>query len=259
MAKIIIDAGHGGKDPGAVANSLQEKDITVKLSIYMKDYLDENYSNVQVKLTRLTDVFIELSERADIANEYDADVFISNHVNAGGGTGFESFIYTTPSQDAIALQDILNAEALSTAKKYGLESHGNDKKRGDLAVVRETKMPAILTEICFIDSMDANLLNKDEFLRDMAEAYSRGVAKFLGLKEKALAAPKSVKIQTGGLIPENLKIVSEYLIEKKWYAEVIFTGAGNPKLTTGGLDADMLKEFESWLKKNGWYYKIIEY
>ncbi len=69
MAKIIIDAGHGGKDPGAVANSLQEKDITLKLSIYMKDYLDENYSNVQVKLTRLTDVFIELSKRADIANE----------------------------------------------------------------------------------------------------------------------------------------------------------------------------------------------
>ena len=49
----------------------------------MQDYLEDNYSNVDVRLTRSTDIFIELSERANIANRFDADVFISNHVNAG--------------------------------------------------------------------------------------------------------------------------------------------------------------------------------
>ena len=227
--RIVIDAGHGGKDPGAVANNLQEKNITLKLSKYMQDYLEDNYTDVQIRLTRTDDEFIELSERADIANKYDANVFISNHVNAGGGTGFESFVYNKPSSASIALQNMLNTEAMIVAKKYGLGSHGEDKKRGNLAVVRETKMPAILTEICFIDCKDANLLKKDDFLHDMAVAYSRGIAKFLGLREKKPA----VKVAESNI---NTTV----------------------KIQTGGLNPDMQKELESWLKDKGWYYQIIK-
>lgn len=189
MKRIVIDSGHGGKDPGAVANGLQEKNLVLALSKYMESYLKANYTGFEVKFTRNTDVFIDLSKRADIANDYKADVFISNHVNAGGGTGFESFVYTKPDAASIALQNMLNAEALNTAKKYGLGAHGDDKKRGNLAVVRETNMSAILTEICYIDSKDAALLKKDAFLRDMASSYARGIAKFLGLPAK----PKVVK------------------------------------------------------------------
>ncbi|WP_153123297.1 N-acetylmuramoyl-L-alanine amidase [Peribacillus tepidiphilus] len=192
--RIVIDAGHGGKDPGAAANGLLEKNITLTLSKYMQDYLNDHYTGFEVKLTRSTDVFIELSKRADIANAYKADVFISNHVNAGGGSGFESFVYNKPSATSVTLQNLLNTEALATAKKYGLGAHGVANKRGNLAVVRETNMPAILTEICFIDSKDATLLKKDAFLRDMAAAYARGIAKFLGLpaKQKAPAATKLI-------------------------------------------------------------------
>jgi N-acetylmuramoyl-L-alanine amidase len=273
MVKIVIDAGHGGKDPGAVANNLQEKDITLKISKYMQDYLQDNYSNVQIRLTRSTDIFIELSERANIANQFDADVFISNHVNAGGGSGFESFIYTSPSRASRNLQNAVNAEALAVAETYGLGAHGNDKKRGNLAVVRETTMPAILTEIAFIDNEDANLLKRDDFLRDMAAAYARGIAKFLGLNAKGTSNQKattssqrattskgstSVRIETGGLTADNVKEISEYLISKKWYARITFTKDGNPKALTGGLSTDMRREFEAWLKERGWYYEIIE-
>ena len=214
MIKIIIDAGHGGNDPGATANNLQEKNITLLVSKYMQDYLNENFTDHEVTLTRSTDVYIDLSERANIANKINADVFISNHVNAGGGTGFESFIYNKPSSEAIALQKDVNAEALSVVKKYGLGAHGEDKKRANLAVVRETKMPAILTEICFIDSNDANLLKKNEFLIEMAAAYAEGMAKFLGLKAKDPITPKSVKIQTSGLTPKSVKIQTSGLTPK---------------------------------------------
>lgn len=258
MIKIIIDAGHGGEDPGAIANNLQEKNITLLVSKYMQDYLDENYTDHEVTLTRSTDVYIDLSERANIANKIDADVFISNHVNAGGGTGFESFIYNKPSAEAITLQKDVNEVALSVLKKYGLGAHGEDKKRANLAVVRETKMPAILTEMCFIDSNDANLLKKDEFLQEMAAAYAQGVAKFLGLKAKDQITSESVKIQTGGLTPNKLKDVAEFLLEKKWYAEITFTGEGNPKVVTGGLSEKMQLEFESWLIERNWFYKIIK-
>ena len=191
VKKIVIDSGHGGKDPGAVGNGLKEKDIVLSMSKIMKSYLDKNYSRHSTSLTRTTDVFIELSERANIANKADADVFISNHVNAGGGTGYESFIYTSPSSGSVKLQGMVNTEAIATAKKYGLGAHGNDKKKGNLAVVRQTKMPSILTEIAFIDSKDVNLLKKEEFITDMAHAYAKGIAKFLGLAKKGKATAAS--------------------------------------------------------------------
>lgn len=225
--KIKIDAGHGGKDPGACANGLQEKNLTLTISKYMKEYLEENYTGHNVELTRTTDVFHELSKRADIANDFDADVFISNHVNAGGGTGFESFVYDKPSKASIALQNVLNSEAMRVAKKYGLGAHGEDKKRKNLAVVRETKMPAILTEICFIDSKDASLLKKDAFLKDMAAAYARGIAKHLGLKSKpkvekpTLKPDKFYRVQVGAFKdPEGAKRLAAEL-KKKGYSTVI--------------------------------------
>ncbi|MFC8561422.1 N-acetylmuramoyl-L-alanine amidase [Peribacillus frigoritolerans] len=225
--RIIDDAGHGGKDPGAVANGLQEKDITLTLSKYVKSYLKENFTGFEYKSTRTTDVFLELSERADIANDFDADVFISFHVNAAGGTGFESYVYDKPSKASIAFQNVLNTEAMTVAKKYGLGAHGEDKKRKNLAVVRETKMPAILTEICFIDSKDASLLKKDVFLRDMAAAYARGIAKHLGLKDKpreakpTLMPDKFYRVQVGAFKDEaNAKKLAAEL-KKKGYSTVI--------------------------------------
>lgn len=191
LKKIVIDSGHGGKDPGAVANGLKEKEIVLTMSKAMKTYLDKNYSGHSTSLTRTTDIFIELSERANIANRAGADAFISNHVNAGGGTGYESFIYTSPSSGSVKLQRLINAEAIAAAKKYGLGIHGNDKKKGNLAVVRQTKMPSILTEIAFIDSKDAHLLKKEDFITDMAHAYAKGIAKFLGLTKRGKATAAS--------------------------------------------------------------------
>ncbi len=188
--KVKIDPGHGGKDPGAVGNELLEKNLTLEISKEMKKYLDENYTEHEATLTRTTDIFIELSERANIANRANADVFISNHVNAGGGTGYESYIYTKPSAGSVKLQSIVNAEALATAKKYGLGAHGDDSKQDNLAVVRQTNMPALLTEIAYIDSKDADLLKNKNFIKDMAAAYARGVAEYLNLPAKIAAAKK---------------------------------------------------------------------
>ncbi|AKM19367.1 Sporulation-specific N-acetylmuramoyl-L-alanine amidase [[Flavobacterium] thermophilum] len=89
----VIDPGHGGHDPGAVANGLREKDLTLKIALYTRDYIHELYEGVKVYLTRDKDVFVGLSERADFANRLNADHFCSIHINAGGGKGFESYIY----------------------------------------------------------------------------------------------------------------------------------------------------------------------
>lgn len=79
---VVIDAGHGGKDPGALGKVAKEKDITLSIALKAGNYIEKNIPGVKVIYTRNSDVFVELHKRADIANKNNADVFISIHVNA---------------------------------------------------------------------------------------------------------------------------------------------------------------------------------
>jgi len=82
VQKVVIDAGHGGKDPGAIGKHAREKDIALDVALKLGDYIKQQFPDVQVIFTRKTDVFIELHRRAQIANEHKADLFISIHCNA---------------------------------------------------------------------------------------------------------------------------------------------------------------------------------
>ncbi|RLD96009.1 MAG: N-acetylmuramoyl-L-alanine amidase [Bacteroidetes bacterium] len=79
---VVIDAGHGGRDPGAVGKNGKEKDIALAIALKVGTYIEDNITDVKVIYTRKTDVYVELHERANIANRAEADLFISIHVNA---------------------------------------------------------------------------------------------------------------------------------------------------------------------------------
>jgi N-acetylmuramoyl-L-alanine amidase len=92
---IVIDAGHGGFDPGALGKKSKEKDITLAIALKTGKYIEENLNDVKVIFTRSTDEFIELYKRSEIANTNNADLFISIHVDAGtlpGISGTSSFV-----------------------------------------------------------------------------------------------------------------------------------------------------------------------
>jgi N-acetylmuramoyl-L-alanine amidase len=91
---VVIDAGHGGNDPGALGSISFEKNITLPIALKTGQYLEENISNVNVIFTRTTDIFVDLKERAEIANRNNADLFISIHANSAKNTvqGTETFI-----------------------------------------------------------------------------------------------------------------------------------------------------------------------
>src|SRR5690625_4350241 len=93
MVKIFIDPGYGGIDSGAVGNGLQEKNVTLQIALGVRKYLGE-YKNVVIKLSRTSDKTVTLQQRTNAANNWGADYFLSIHINAGGGTGFESYIYS---------------------------------------------------------------------------------------------------------------------------------------------------------------------
>ncbi len=82
IKKVVIDAGHGGKDPGTLGRHSREKDIALSIALKLGKYIEENVKDVQVIYTRKKDVFVELHERGNIANTNHADLFISIHCNS---------------------------------------------------------------------------------------------------------------------------------------------------------------------------------
>src|SRR5690625_2694275 len=134
MAIFAIDPGHGGRDPGAIGKKSKEKDNVLKVAKKLKTLL-EDYGHT-VKLTRSTDKYLTLSERANKANRNGADYFISLHNNAAtskSATGFETFIYNGAIQSKT--EGFQKSVHNAIAKQIGIVDRG--KKRANFAVVRE--------------------------------------------------------------------------------------------------------------------------
>ena len=128
---VVIDAGHGGHDPGAVANKIREKDINLRAATQLAKILKEK--GVDARLTRSTDVYLKLAERTAFANKNNADVFISLHCNSmpkgkSGVAGFEIYIIALPSdKDAMNLAIVENREISGDAHSAA-EIQKADKK-----------------------------------------------------------------------------------------------------------------------------------
>jgi len=188
MVKVFINPGHGGKDPGAVGNGLREKDIVLKIARKIVDQL-KNY-DVEVKLFRSDDTYYTLEQICNEANRWNADLFVSIHVNAGGGTGFESYIYSGLSDNSTTAKhrQVIHEEIMK--KIPNVRDRG--KKKANFYVLRNTRMSAILTENLFIDNKtDATRLKSYAFLTDVATGHVNGIVKALGLKKKTKPAQTS--------------------------------------------------------------------
>ncbi|MCM3740616.1 N-acetylmuramoyl-L-alanine amidase [Oceanobacillus luteolus] len=178
MVKIYLDPGHGGTDPGAQGNGLQEKNVTLAIALKVRDILNRDYEGHTIRMSRSSDATVSLPQRTNDANSWGADYFVSIHINAGGGTGYEDYIYngSVSSQD-ISYRDIVHAEIM---KQVDFRNRG--KKRANFHVLRESNMPAVLTENGFIDnSTDAAKLKSDAYLNRIALGHANGIAKALGL------------------------------------------------------------------------------
>ncbi len=225
--RIVLDAGHGGKDVGAVGNGLREKDLTLTIVKHIGRMLGE-YEGVEVHYTRTDDRYLSLEERAAIANKLKADYFVSVHINAGGGTGFESYVYNgNVSAKTVAYQNVIHAEIMKAIGNV----RDRGKKRANFAVLRKTKMAALLTENLFIDNAsDAAKLKSEQFLLQIAHGHVQGIVKAFGLKKRAAASQtktattakeKLYRVQVGAFADrKNAERLVEEL-KKKGYPAII--------------------------------------
>ena len=183
---IMLDAGHGGRDPGAVYNGRQEKDDVLKLVLAIGEILQN--SGIDVEYTRTTDIYETPFQKATEANEAGVDFFISIHRNssplANQYMGVESLIYNL-SGIKYEMAENINAQL----ETVGFKDLGV-KARPNLVVLRRTKMPAILVEVGFINSDSDNTLFDKNF-NDIAQAIADGILDTL--EEKGLWKPEGAR------------------------------------------------------------------
>lgn len=225
MTKIVIDPGHGGTDPGAVANGLREKDINLYVGLGVAYRLESEYEGVQVLRTRTGDEAVPLRERVDKANAFNADFFLSIHVNAGGGAGFESYRHPNAGERTRELQYTIHDAIMQFYKQSGRPDRG--KKTANFFVLRETSMPAVLLENLFIDNpQEADLLRTVAFQNELIDAITSAVAKALNLKKKesALGTNKLYRVQVGAFqYRENAEKLVRELKAKGYDAFIVET------------------------------------
>ena len=175
---VIIDPGHGGTDPGGVANGFMEKNVVLNIARHMNRYFAK--TPIQTKMTRTEDYFVSLDFRTDFAAKNKGDVFVSLHTNAynNSANGTETFYYaktaaTNPYvKESRALSIYMQNRMLET---WNLTNRGiNPFGYGNLHVLRENTMPATLIEMGFIDS------SKDiQYIKSEVERERMGKALFL--------------------------------------------------------------------------------
>lgn len=183
MVNIFIDPGHGGTDTGASGYGLLEKDVTLKIALKLRDILNDDYTGHAIKMSRTTDKAVSLRERTNMANAWGADYLQSIHINAGGGTGFESYIYNGSFSGKKRTDQLRNTIHQKIVAQTGFSDRG--KKEANFHMLRESSMASSLTENGFIDHQgDATKLKKDAFLDKIAQGHAQGLAKALDLKKK---------------------------------------------------------------------------
>jgi N-acetylmuramoyl-L-alanine amidase len=229
VSRVVIDAGHGGHDPGAHGNGLDEADLTLDVAIRVRDLLQKE--GVEVVMTRDTDVFIPLEERTAIANRAGADVFLSIHANASrnkAAHGIETYFLnfaTNPEAEAVAarenagsaknmnkLPDIVKAIALNNkinesrdfaemvqrsmvrrlkARNSALRDLG--VKQAPFVVLIGAGMPSVLAEISFVtNKQEGRLLKTSTYRQQIAQSLTDAVVKYQhSLKTLKTAATSS--------------------------------------------------------------------
>lgn len=178
--KIYINPGHSDKDPGAVGYETERK-LNVAVSNHMNEYLLANY---QCEIRMNPGTMDSLTAICNDANNWGADLFVSNHFNAGKGDGYEALVYN---QKRVALGKIFE----KYVKEIGQNSRGV-KLRPDLSVLAKTNMPAVANEGAFVDNLkDIQDWNDDAELQKLGIAYAKAAAEFLALPKKIVQKPKT--------------------------------------------------------------------
>ncbi|OIJ11715.1 hypothetical protein BKP37_14820 [Anaerobacillus alkalilacustris] len=170
---IVIDPGHGGNDPGAVAHGYREKDIVLKMSLFLKQKLEQ--AGAKVVMTRSSDVFVSLSNRTAVAKNANADIFLSIHTNSStfeSAHGTETF--WNRNYERHNSEKLASSLQSKLVQNLGLRDRG--VKEAGFEVIKYTQMPSVLIELGFLtNKAEAQKLASSQFQEQAAQAILEGL------------------------------------------------------------------------------------
>ncbi len=221
MAKVYIGVGHGGSDPGAVANGVKEKDLNLSVAKACQAALKR--SGVETKISRTSDVDGDLNKKIKAANDWGADLALDIHHNAGGGGGGDGAeVYHSKylGKGATLAKNILNEIVKIGQNSRGTKIKKNEYGNDYFGFIRLTNMPSVLVECAFIDNKtDVKIVDTEAERVKMGEAIAKGICTTLGITYVATSAKPSstsstikvgstVKINSGARTYDGVKLAS---------------------------------------------------
>lgn len=253
LKRIYNEAGHGGRDPGAVG-FVRESDVNIKVTKYCSEHLEANYECLVY--TDVTDDDIDTVVAR--ANKWKADLFMSHHFNAGKGNGWEGLIYS-----------FLNKALGECFEKYVKEAGQNSrgiKERPDLGVLRLTDMVAILNEWAFVDNKnDIKDWDEDHELKLLGIAAAEAAAEYLKLPKKTKKpstgkTTKSVKAHDAAKYRKD-SLAGTYKVDAKSGLNIRHGAGTTKKILVTIPDDTEVKNFGYYSTANGvkWLYVQFTY
>lgn len=250
--KVFLSAGHGGTDPGAVGNSLKEKNINLQILLACKDEL-ERHKKFKVICSRAKDENDPVGEEVAEANKSKAKIAVSFHTNAGGGDGSETYYYTG-SADSKKLANLCE----KYTKAIGQNSRGI--KSGDhLRFVNSTSMVAVLCECAFIDNKkDVKIIDTTAEQKAFGVAYAKAILEYFGVayiepsktiykvqvgaySKKANATSTQKKLKKAGFESAIIKVGNLYKVQVGAYSKKANATTMKNKLKKAGFTATIVK------------------
>lgn len=244
--KVILDAGHGGVEPGASFYGRQEKVDNLKLTLAVGKILAQN--GVDVVYTRVNDTYNTPFEKAQMGNRSGADYFVSIHRNAmpvpGTASGAETLVYQDSGVPALMARNINSA-----LESAGFANLGVNERPG-LVVLRRTQMPAVLVEAGFIDNEADNRIFDQNF-DSIAWAIANGILKTIHQEEQS--TPEYYQVQTG--VYQNQQTAAQQVAQltAQGFPAFIIYNNGTYKVRVGAfLNMDNAVKMEQQLKNSGY-------
>ena len=205
--KVFLGVGHGGSDPGAVANNTKEKDLNLSIALACRDELVKH--GVSVKMSREKDENDPIGDEIKECNAYAPDLAVDIHNNAGGGDGGEVFYSHLGGKGKTLAENIL-AEIVKTGQNSrGIKTRVNSQGKDYYGFIRQTSCPAVIVECAFVDNAsDLKILATESQRKEMGIAIAKGILKTLGV---AYQSEKSYwKVQVGAyLYRENAEAMQK--------------------------------------------------
>ena len=185
--KVFIGVGHGGSDPGAVANGVKEKDLNLSIAKACRDELKRH--GVEVMLSRAKDEDDTLSEEIKECNAFSPDLAVDIHNNAGGGDGAEVFYSHLGGKGKILAENILSEILKVGQNSRGAKIRKNSQGKDYYGFIRETSCPAVIVECAFVDNAtDLKILATEGDRQKVGQAVGYGILKTLGIEIQSEAS-----------------------------------------------------------------------